>query len=364
MAHEIGSGVGAPERADLCYTRVAIAAMIGEAWEQTMRYAAITGWGMYLPERVLTNADLEQMVDTSDEWIRTRTGIRERRIAGPDDRSSTMGAAAARQALDRAGIAPDAIDLLVVGTSTPDRPMPSTACIIQTQIGAARAAPFDVQAVCSGFVYALVVGTQFIRSGASKTALIVGTDMLTRYIDYTDRSTCILFGDGAGAVVLQASSEPAGVLAFALGAVAGTADLLYVPSGGTHPLAADALPPEEQYMKMEGKEVFKYAVRAMGDSSIQVLAEAGLRVEDLALLIPHQANLRMIEAVAKRLELPMERVIVNIDRYGNTSAATIPIAICETYDAGRLHDGDHFLMTACGGGLTWGSAVVKWGSGH
>ena len=325
-----------------------------------MAYGAITGWGMYVPERILTNADLEQMVDTSDEWIRTRTGIRERRIAGPGETSSTMGAAAARQALKRAGVAPDAVDLLGVGTTSPEHPRPSTACLIQTAIGATRAAPFDVQAVCSGFVYALVVGTQFIRSGASRTALVVDADVLTRYINYKDRNTCILFGDGAGAVVLQASSQPAGVLTFDLGAVEGTADLLHVPRD-THPMAADALPPAGQYMKMEGREVFKYAVRAMGDSSIKVLEEAGLSVHDIDLLIPHQANLRMIEAVAKRLELPMDRAVINIDRYGNTSAATIPIAICEAHAAGRLHDGDNVLMTACGGGLTWGSAVVKWG---
>ena len=327
-----------------------------------MIYAAFTGWGMYVPERVLTNADLEKMVETSDEWIVTRTGIRERRIAGPGDLSSTMGAAAARQAIERAGIAPEEIDLLVVGTSSPDRPMPSTACLIQTHIGATRASPFDVQAVCSGFVYAAVVATQFIRAGSVKTALVIGTDMLTRYIDYTDRNTCILFGDGAGAVVLRATSEPAGILTYDLGAVLGTADLLQVPGKHTHPLSADALPPAGQYMTMDGKEVFKYAVRAMADSSAKCMEEAGLTIQDIDLLIPHQANLRMLDAVAKRLELPMERVVVNIDRYGNTSAATIPIAICEAHAAGRLREGDNVLMTACGGGLTWGSAVVKWGA--
>jgi len=326
-----------------------------------MAYAAITGWGMYVPERILTNADLEKMVDTSDEWIRTRTGIRERHIAGPADLSSTMGATAARQAIERAGIAPDDIDLIVCGTSSPDSPMPSTACLIQSHLDATRAAPFDVQAVCSGFVYSLVIGTQFILSGAAKTVVVVGTDMLTRYVDYTDRNTCILFGDGAGAVVLQASAQPSGVLAFQLGALPGTSEMLHVPGVNSHPLAADALPPDAQYMKMEGREVFKHAVRAMAESSAEVLAKTGLSVEDIALLIPHQANLRMIEAVAKRLDMPMERAIVNIDRYGNTSAATIPIAICEAFDAGRLHDGDNVLLTACGGGLTWGSAVVKWG---
>ena len=328
-----------------------------------MAYAAWTGWGMYVPERVLTNADLESMVDTSDEWIRTRTGIRERRIAGPGELSSTMGAAAAKQALERAGMQPDEVDLLVLGTSSPDRPMPATACLIQTLIGATRAAPFDVQAVCSGFVYAAVIATQFIRAGTSRTALVVGADVLTRYVNYKDRNTCILFGDGAGAVVLQATSEPAGILAFDLGAVAGTADLLQVP-GSSHPLSADALPPETRYLSMEGREVFKYAVRAMGDSSSKVLDEAGLTVDDIDLLIPHQANLRMIEAVAKRLEMPMERAVINIDRYGNTSAATIPIAVCEADAAGRLHDGANVLMTACGGGLTWGSALVKWGCGR
>lgn len=325
-----------------------------------MNYGAITGWGMYVPERILTNADLEKMVDTSDEWIRTRTGIRERHIAGPNDTSSTMGATAAKQALERAGVSPDEVDLIVVGTSSPDQPMPSTACLIQTRIGASNAAPFDVQAVCSGFIYALVVGTQFIRTGAYKTVLVVGTDMLTRYIDYTDRNTCILFGDGAGAVVLRATPRPAGVLSFDLGAMAGTSGLLQVPGTYTHPLDADALPPETHYMKMEGREVFKLAVRAMGDSSEKVLQQAGLSVTDIDLLVPHQANLRMIDAVAKRLELPLERAVINIDRYGNTSAATIPIALCEAFDAGRLHDGDTVLMTACGGGLTWGSAVVRW----
>ena len=326
-----------------------------------MTYAAFTGWGMYVPERVLTNADLEKMVETSDEWITTRTGIRERHIAGPDDFSSTMGAAAAKKALERTGVDPQEVDLIVVGTSSPDRPMPSTAAIIQSAIVAPHASPFDVNAACSGFVYALVVGTQFIRAGTSKAALVVGTDVLTRFMDYKDRNTCILFGDGAGAVVLQASDQPAGVLASDLGAVVGTADLLYVQSKNVNPIVADAIPPAGQYMKMEGRDVFKYAVRAMGDSCVKILEEAGLIVDDIDLLVPHQANLRMIEAVAKRLELPMERAVVNIDRYGNTSAATIPIALCEAVDAGRLHDGANVLMTACGGGLTWGSAVVKWG---
>lgn len=328
-----------------------------------MAYAAITGWGMCVPERILTNADLERMVETSDEWIQTRTGIRERRVAGPGETSSTLGSAAAQRALERAGVRPEQLDLIVVGTSTPDNPLPSTASIIQTNIGAPRAAPFDVNAACSGFVYALVTGTQFIAAGRSQNVLVVGVDVLTRYIDYQDRNTCILFGDGAGAVVLQASERPAGVLTFDMGAVVGTSNLLYVSPRVSHPLVADALPPEGQYMRMEGREVFKYAVRAMGDSSLKVVNEVGLTVSDIDLLVPHQANLRMIEAVAKRLDLPMDRAVVNIDRYGNTSAGTIPIAMCEAWDEGRLRDGDNILITACGGGLTWGSALIKWGQG-
>lgn len=326
-----------------------------------MMYAAITGWGMYVPERVLTNADLERMVDTSDEWIVTRTGIRERRIAGPQELVSTMGTAAARQALAVAGVAPEAVDLVVCGTSSPDKPLPSTAAIIQADIGAAHAAPFDVNAACSGFVYALVIATQFIRSGAAKTAVVIGSDKLTKFMDYTDRNTCILFGDGAGAVVLQATEKPAGVITFDLGAIPGTAELLHVEGRVAEAIAVDAIPPAGQYMKMEGREVFKHAVRAMGDSSVKVVSEAHLDVGQIDLLIPHQANLRMIDAVAKRLELPMERAVINIDRYGNTSAATIPIAMCEAVQQGRLHDGDNVLLTACGGGLTWGSALLKWG---
>jgi 3-oxoacyl-[acyl-carrier-protein] synthase-3 len=330
-----------------------------------MTYAAITGWGMYVPQRVLTNADLEKMVDTSDEWIVTRTGIRERRIAGPDELSSTMGTAAAAQALERAGVQPADVDLIVVATASPDKPMPSTAAIIQSALGASRAAPFDVNAACSGFVYALATGTQFVRSGAARTALVIGTDRLTKFIDYSDRNTCILFGDGAGAVVLQATAQPAGVLTFDLGALPGTEELLHVVDHSTSEvIAAEAIPPAGQYMKMEGREVFKYAVRAMGDSSAKVLADAGLSPHDVDLLVPHQANLRMIEAVAKRLELPMERAVVNIDRYGNTSAATIPIAMYEAVEQGRLHDGANVLITACGGGLTWGSALLKWGRGQ
>jgi 3-oxoacyl-[acyl-carrier-protein] synthase III len=326
-----------------------------------MTYAALTGWGMYVPERVLSNADLEELVDTSDEWIVTRTGIRERRIAGPGETSASMGVQAARQALERAGVDPRDIDILVVATSTPDQLMPSAACVVQTELGALRAGPMDVNAACSGFAYGLAVGVQFVRSGTSKTVLVVGTDTLSRFLNYQDRNTCILFGDGAGAVVLQASDEPVGVLSIDLGALPGTGELLEIPGGGSaRPASQETLAHKLHYMTMQGREVFKHAVRAMGESTLKVIADAGLTPDQVDLLIAHQANLRIIEAMAKRLELPMERVFVNIDRYGNTSAASIPIAICEAHAAGRLRPGDHLAITAFGGGLTWGSALIRW----
>lgn len=326
-----------------------------------MKYAALTGWGMYVPERVLSNADLERLVDTSDEWIVQRTGIRERRIAGPGETSASMGVRAARQALERAGVDPGEIDILVVATSTPDQWMPSAACVVQTALGAVRAGPMDVNAACSGFAYGLAVGAQFVRSGASKTVLVVGTDTLSRFLNYQDRGTCILFGDGAGAVVLQATDEPTGVLSIDLGAIPGTGEMLEIPGGGSaHPASPETLAQNLHYMTMQGREVFKYAVRAMGESTLKVIADAGLTPDQLDLLIPHQANIRIIDAMAKRLELPLDQVFVNIDRYGNTSAASIPIAMCEAQEAGRLKRGDHLAITAFGGGLTWGSALIRW----
>ena len=326
-----------------------------------MTYAALTGWGMYVPERVLSNADLERIVDTSDEWIVQRTGIRERRIAGPGETSATMGVRAARQALDRAGVDPRDIDILVVATSTPDQLMPSAACVVQTELGAVRAGPMDVNAACSGFAYGLAVGTQFVRSGTSKTVLVIGTDTLSRFLNYQDRGTCILFGDGAGAVVLQAPDEPTGVLSIDLGAIPDTGEMLEIPGGGSaHPASPETLAQNLHYMTMQGREVFKHAVRAMGESTLKVIADAGLTPDQVNLLIPHQANIRIIDAMAKRLELPMHQVFVNIDRYGNTSAASIPIAMCEAQASGRLKRGDHLAITAFGGGLTWGSALIRW----
>ncbi len=327
-----------------------------------MSLAAITGWGMSVPERVLSNADLERMVDTSDEWIVTRTGIRERRVVGPDESTVTMGTVAARQAIARAGLTPADIDLLIVATSTPDQLMPSAACMIQTALGATCAGPMDLNAACSGFVFALATAAQFIRTGASTAALVVGSDTLTRFINYQDRNTCILFGDGAGAVVLQPTERRRGVLSIDLGAIPGTGALLEIPGGGCRlPATHESVEAGQHFMTMQGREVFKLAVRAMGDSCAKVIADAGLTPADVSLLVPHQANIRILEATAKRLDLPMERVFVNIDRYGNTSAATIPIALCEADAAGLLHDGDNLVLTAFGGGLTWASAVVRWG---
>ena len=326
------------------------------------KYAAITGWGMAVPQRIVTNADLERMVSTSDEWIVTRTGIRERRVVGPGESTSTLATEAARRALAIAGLAPAAIDLVVLATCTPDRPFPATACTVQANLGIERAAAFDIAAACSGFVYGLAVSTSMIRSGAARNVLFIAADVFTHYINWNDRNTCVLFGDGAGAMVLQATDAPLGQLSSVLGASGRDEDLMAVDAGGTRlPATAELIEQGRQYVYMNGREIFKLAVRGMGDSSTQAIAEAGLTPGDIDLVVPHQANLRIIEATAKRLDMPMERVFVNIDRYGNTSAATIPIALVEAVEQGRLKDGDNVLVTAFGGGLTWASSVIRWG---
>ena len=326
------------------------------------KYAAITGWGMAVPERVVTNTDLEQLVDTSDEWIRTRTGIRERRVVGPGESTSTLATEAGRRALAHAGLAPDEIDLIILATCTPDRPFPATACTVQANLGILNAGAFDLAAACSGFVYGLGVATSMVRSGMGHNVLFIAADIFTHYINWNDRNTCVLFGDGAGAVVLQPSEQPRGLLSCLLGASGKHEDLMAVDAGGTRmPATAELLEQGRQFVHMQGREIFKLAVRGMGDSSIQAIADAGLTTRDIALVVPHQANLRIIEATVKRLDVPMERVFVNLDRYGNTSAATIPIALVEAVEQGRLKDGDNVLLTAFGGGLTWASAVVRWG---
>lgn len=327
-------------------------------------YAAITGWGHYVPEHILTNADLEKMVNTSDEWILARTGMRERHIVAPDESSSTMATRAAEGALATAGCAPDALDLIIVATVTPDYLFPSTACQVQTQLGVTRVPAFDINAACSGFVYALGTATQFIRTGVYKRILVIGVETLSRFTDYTDRSTCVLFGDGAGAVIIEATDQQRGLLSLTMGADGSGGDLLYLPGiGSKHPITPETLERGDQYIKMSGSAVFKFAVRMMGDASIEAIARAGLSLREIDMLVPHQANLRIIEATAKRLDMPMERVWVNIDRYANTSAATIPISLSEMSQRGLLHDGQNLLLAAFGGGLTWAAAVVRWGTG-
>lgn len=326
------------------------------------QYAAITGWGMAVPERRLTNADLERMVDTSDEWITTRTGIRERHIVGPGESTSTLSTEAGRRAIACAGLDASQIDLIILATCTPDRPFPATACTVQANLGIPHAAAFDLAAACSGFVYGLNVATSMIRAGAATNVLFIAADVFTHYINWNDRNTCVLFGDGAGAVVLQASETPHGMLSCVMGADGASEDLMAVEAGGTRlPATAELLEQGRQYVTMNGREIFKLAVRGMGDSSTQALAAAGLSKSEIDLVIPHQANLRIIEATAKRLDMPIERMMINIDRYGNTSAATIPIALVEAAEQGRLAPGANILLTAFGGGLTWASAVVRWG---
>jgi 3-oxoacyl-[acyl-carrier-protein] synthase-3 len=325
------------------------------------RHAAITGWGMAVPDRVLTNGDLEQLVETSDDWIVSRTGIRERRIVGPKDSTTSLAVAAARQALERAELSATDIDLIVTATCTPDQFLVSQACLVQAELGG-NAGAFDLGAACAGFVYALSVGTQFIQTGVHDRVLVIGVDTLTRFVDYTDRSTCILFGDGAGAVVLEVTDEPRGLLSTVLGADGAGHKHLYIPGWGSLvPESAELFPEFRPYLQMNGREVFKFAVRVMGDSAMEAIEKAGLALDDVDMLIPHQANYRIIEEAARRLHLPMEKIWVNLDRYGNTSAGSVPIALCEAEAAGKLKEGDNIVFVAFGGGLAWAAGVVRWG---
>lgn len=326
-----------------------------------MPNAAITGWGFAVPDRVLTNADLERMVETSDEWIVSRTGIRERRIVGQDDSTTSLSALAAERALEKAGLTGEDIDLIIVATATADDFLVSQACLVQTAIGS-NAAAFDVGAACAGFVTALNVGTQFVNSGVYKNALVIGADTLTRYVDFTDRGTCVLFGDGAGAVVLEASSEERGLLTAVMGADGSGSEHLFVPGAARFaPESADIFPDTQPHLRMNGQAVFKFAVNVMGDSSMESITKAGMTLDDVNMLIPHQANIRIIEAAARKLKLPMEKVWVNLDRYGNTSAASVPIALAEAADAGALNEGDNVVLVAFGAGLAWASGLVRWG---
>ena len=328
-----------------------------------MPSTVILGTGAYAPERVLTNDDLSKMVDTSDEWIRSRSGIRERRIAAPGEHASDMAVRAAQRALDDAGLKASEIDLLVVATVTPDMPMPAVACIIQNKLGVpTNAACFDLNAACTGFVYALDTACAMIGSGRYTKALVIGVEKLSAVVDWQDRTTCVLFGDGAGAAVIGASPEPdKGLIGTRLGAYGDGIDLLYIPRGGSDaPPTIDSVTSHGHCIKMKGKEVFKLAVRAMDEAARDILEQHQLRADQIALVIPHQANLRIIEAISEYLELPMDRFFVNLERYGNTSAASIPIALDEARRAGRIKPGDLTLLVAFGAGLTYGSALIRW----
>ncbi|MDU1538824.1 MAG: beta-ketoacyl-ACP synthase III [Paeniclostridium sordellii] len=322
--------------------------------------AGILGVGSYLPEKIISNFDLEKIMDTSDEWIRTRTGIKERRVADENEATSDLATKAALNAIKDANLTPEDIDLIIVATITPDMIFPSTACLVQANIKATKAACFDLEAACSGFIYGMTVAKQFIETNTYKHVLVIGAEALSRILDYEDRSTAILFGDGAGAVVMGSVNE-GGVLSTNLGSDGNGKDYLNIPAGGSkNPASEETLKNRLHYVKMAGNDVFKFAVRIMQDASIKCVESANLDIQDIDYLIPHQANIRIIEASAKRLKLNMDKVYVNLDRYGNMSAASIPVALDEAYREGKIKKGDNIVLVGFGGGLTWGASVVRW----
>jgi len=326
-----------------------------------MPYAHITGWGMSAPEQVLTNDDISKLVDTNDAWIRERTGIRERRIAREDEFPSTLGLKASINALRVANLRPTDLDLIICTSSSPEYIFPATACLIQDQLGATKAGAFDLLAACTGFIYALNMGAQAIRSGSIKSALIVGSETLSRFVNWKDRNTCILFGDGAGAFVLQASDQPGGVLSAVMHSDGSGGDLLSIEGGGSrYPATESTIVEGKHYVQMDGKEVFRFATRVMASATQEVIACAGLKIEDVQWIIPHQANIRIIEAAARGLKLPMDRFIVNLERYGNTSTASIPMAMVEALEKGQIKPGEKIVMVGFGGGLTWGALAAEW----
>jgi 3-oxoacyl-[acyl-carrier-protein] synthase III len=326
-----------------------------------MKRAKIVGVGAYAPKRVLTNAELERMVETSDEWIVQRTGIRERRIADESEAPSDLALRAAQQALERAGVEPGEIDFIVVGTTAGDMAFPTTANILQHRLGCRNAGSIDLYAACAGSVYSLSVGSQYIQTEKYRTVLCVGAECLSRITDYTDRGTCILLADGAGAAVLRASEDESGILDTDLYSDGRYWELLYQPAGGArNPATHETVDKRMHYAKMKGNEVFKVAVRMFGEAAERILARNGFTADDLDLFIPHQANLRIIEAAVKRLKVPMEKVVINVDRYGNTGAASVYVAMEEAWSAKRLSAGDLVLLAAFGGGFTWGAALLRW----
>lgn len=325
------------------------------------RYAHVTGWGMYVPERVMTNDDIAAMVDTSDEWIVSRTGISERRIAGKEESTSSLATRAAFRALDKTDLHPHEIDLIIVASATPDHLFPATACLVQDQLGAVNAGAFDLSAACSGFIFGLNMAAQGIKTGAYDNALIIGSETLSRFIDWEDRGTCILFGDGAGAFVLQASEQPGGILSGVMRSDGSGGNLLAIPAGGSRmPATMETVHKKQHSIKMNGREVFRFATKVMADATREVAAKAGLEIENLDLIVPHQANRRIIEAAARGLSLPVERFMINLDRYGNTSSASIPIAVTEAIEHGRIEPGDNLVLVGFGAGLTWGAVALQW----
>jgi len=323
--------------------------------------ARISGTGSAVPERVLTNADLERMVDTTDEWITARTGIKERRIVGEGDTTSTLATRAAKQALAQADVRPEQLDMILVATVTPDYPFPSTACLVQNNLGARNAVAFDLSAACSGFLYGLAVAERFIRCGSARRVLVIGAEVLSRIVDWNDRNTCVLFGDGAGAAVVEAHEGEGGILSTHIHSDGSYWEMLHQPGPGSrNPAVQRTLDEGLVYIRMQGNEVFKLAVRAMEQAALEALAANGLQPADIDFFIPHQANKRIIDAIGRRLNLREDQVFVNLDQYGNTSAASIPLALDQANRAGRIKKGDVVLFAAFGGGLTWGAVLIRW----
>jgi 3-oxoacyl-[acyl-carrier-protein] synthase-3 len=326
------------------------------------RYAHISGWGMSVPENVMTNDDWAQRVETSDEWIRSRTGIAERRIAVEGETTFTLSLNAARKALDVAKISPTQLDLIIVATITPEHLMPATACLVQDSLGAVNAGAFDLSAGCSGFIYALSLAADTIRAGSNQNVMVIGGETLSRIIDWNDRNTCVLFGDGAGAVVVSGSELPGGILSSALGSDGSGGDHLILPAGGSKiPPSHEALEEGLQYVRMNGREVFRFATRTMDKATRLACQKANVPLDNVKLFVPHQANIRIIKSAARSLKLDNERVVTNLDRYGNTSAASIPIALVEAIEAGRVHRNDYLVLVGFGAGLTWGAIMLQWG---
>ncbi|MCB0002950.1 MAG: ketoacyl-ACP synthase III [Anaerolineae bacterium] len=329
----------------------------------SQRYAQIIGWGMAVPDRIVTNDDLSRIVDTTDEWIRSRTGIAERHIVSdPNETTATLATQAAREALRVTGLPPSALDMVICATSSPEYVFPATASLVQDALGAPHAGAFDLSAACSGFVYALAMARGMIAAGDADYVMVVGAETLSRFVDWTDRGTCILFGDGAGAVLLAASDEPGGILSVVLGSDGSGGDLLIVPAGGSaNPATLETVATGQHTMKMDGKAVFRFATQAMADGTRDAVARAGLTLDEIDLVIPHQANSRIIQSsVVKQLKIPAEKVFVNVERYGNTSTASIPIALCEAIEAGRVRPGQNIVFVGFGAGLTWAATAIKW----